>query len=727
MAVDAVMTGAARKAVLIGQVESLPDAALAYAARGWAVLPCQHRDKAPLTPHGVHDAATDPAAIRAWWAKWPKANVGLACGPSGLVVIDLDGETGSDSWAALKQRIGFNDDTALALTGRGVHLYFRAPEGVPIGNDAGRKLGPGIDVKSAGGYVITPPSVHPSGKVYSWDVGFHPDDVEIAPLPQSLVDLLGCGPAVTVSAPDGNGNGRIPEGQRNDTLFRLACSMRRHGADADSILAMLRDQNRKRCNPPLHDSEVAAIAGSAADYAPAEADAKSSGEPREPEPVALDIPELPAEARLDPDIGIGAGAWLDAYTAYARARSPMTPDLFHESAGLWLGAVAIARRLAVPMAFATVYPNLFIAWLAVTTIFHKTTALQLPRDLLIRSLRHLLAPQDVTPEGLLADFAGQEPANLASLSSDDQDTWKRERSHCAQRGWVLDEMSGLLACAGRDYNAGLLEILLRLYDCDPYFVRSTRGQGRLIVHDACLSFLGGSTPAAMASHLTAERLWATGWWPRFAMLTPEVARPAYALPEDRPQPPELESALVGLANRLPAVDWPKPPQVLTVKIGGGVFEPWQRYDKAASYDMLTDDLDHRLWGWYGRAPTMVLKVATILAALDWPQSAPAPTIQLPHLARAIDVVERWRASVHRVLHMAVKSELERLAERILRQVSKCEPQGVTLRDLGRAIKDKPAAEIELTLKDMMKRGSVEEIGCNPEKGGRPTKRYRVGR
>src|SRR5690606_8197139 len=62
-------------------------AALAYARQGWAVFPLKPgQKKPPLTTHGYKDATTDPEAIRAWWGKWPAANIGLACGASGVVV-----------------------------------------------------------------------------------------------------------------------------------------------------------------------------------------------------------------------------------------------------------------------------------------------------------------------------------------------------------------------------------------------------------------------------------------------------------------------------------------------------------------------------------------------------------------------------------------------------------------------------------------------------------------
>ena len=142
------------------------------------------------------------------------------------------------------------------------------------------------------------------------------------------------------------------------------------------------------------------------------------------------------------------------------------------------------------MSFGDIFPNLFVCWIAPTTLWHKTTGLNIARRIAHESFPWLLAPQDMTPEAFLSDLAGREPTNLATMSSEDQKLWQLERDFCAQRGLAMDEMSGLMASAGRDYNAGLLEAFMRFYDCEPLNERSTRGQGRVVVRDAYLTMTG---------------------------------------------------------------------------------------------------------------------------------------------------------------------------------------------------------------------------------------------
>ena len=242
------------------------NAAVAYALRGWHVFPVRPRDKTPLTAHGVKDATDDVDQIAEWWERWPDANIGLACGPSGLVVIDVDaGKGGYDAWSDLQLRLGLDDETVTSQTGGGgLHYLFRAPEGVTIRNSAG-KLGPGLDVRADGGYIVLPPSVHPSGQRYEWAPGLSPDDLDPKPLPDVLARLLANDQRPRETPP---GDGKIPKGRRNTALTSIAGSLLRRGLSAETIEAALQVINRQQCAPPLPDDEVRRIAQSIGRYAP---------------------------------------------------------------------------------------------------------------------------------------------------------------------------------------------------------------------------------------------------------------------------------------------------------------------------------------------------------------------------------------------------------------------------------------------------------------------------
>lgn len=244
------------------------DAALNYAARGWPVLPL--KGKAPLTSHGVKEAIVAQDAIRTWWERWPDANVGIATGEAaGVFVLDVDPRAGGDdSLAALEVQHGELPPTPAVITGGGGrHLYFRHTPGISCRNG----IMTGLDVKSDGGYVVSPPSVHPdTGFPYEWDGSSHPDDVPIADAPNWLLDLIRGGADRRGAAPAPELPAVIPEGKRNATLTSLAGTMRRRGMGEQAILAALKEENSTRCRPPLPNDELQAVAHSISRYDPAD-------------------------------------------------------------------------------------------------------------------------------------------------------------------------------------------------------------------------------------------------------------------------------------------------------------------------------------------------------------------------------------------------------------------------------------------------------------------------
>lgn len=261
----------------------LLDSALWYAAqRGWRVFPlhnlkasgactCGERDcskgKHPRTPNGCNDASTDPAQIRAWWKRWPLANVGIATG-RGLVVLDVDPRNdGAESLSDLLTSLGQLPDTVEVLTGGGGrHIYLSAVDTTAgkvfeVRNSAS-VLGRGVDVRGDGGYVVAPPSSHQSGQPYRWEASSRPEEKPVAPCPPAWLRALTDRPKLR-ALPGGKGE-PFPEGQRNDSLYRRGCSMRSAGFDLAAIEAALHRENETRCVPTLDPVEVRKIAESCA-------------------------------------------------------------------------------------------------------------------------------------------------------------------------------------------------------------------------------------------------------------------------------------------------------------------------------------------------------------------------------------------------------------------------------------------------------------------------------
>jgi hypothetical protein len=161
-------------------------AALHYASRGWAVFPLAPRTKVPFKgSHGFKDATTDATMIRAWWMEHPDANIGIATGEvSNLTIIDIDPRNGGDATLdALIAEHGNLPPTATVRSGSGgLQLYFMHAFTGAKGTNA---LGPGIDIKNDGGYVAAPPSIHPNGNAYTWEI----DADHLAELPSWVVTM----------------------------------------------------------------------------------------------------------------------------------------------------------------------------------------------------------------------------------------------------------------------------------------------------------------------------------------------------------------------------------------------------------------------------------------------------------------------------------------------------------------------------------------------------------
>lgn len=148
------------------------EAALTYARHGVPVFPCRP-NKAPRTSNGHKDATTHELTITKWWTRWPDAMIGMPTGrASGVWVLDVDLPDGPASLEAIEAQVGPLPSTLEQVTGSGGrHLFFKMEAGVEIKNSA-RKLGPGLDVRGEGGYVIVPPSMHLSGRRYQWSLPY---------------------------------------------------------------------------------------------------------------------------------------------------------------------------------------------------------------------------------------------------------------------------------------------------------------------------------------------------------------------------------------------------------------------------------------------------------------------------------------------------------------------------------------------------------------------------
>lgn len=167
-------------------------AALAYIGRGIAIFPvlAANTYKAPATKNGFLDATLDRAVVEEWWAQWPDGNIGIATGSkAGFWVLDIDGEQGAATLAALVEKHGPLPETPEQTTARGRHICFAWDPARPIKNRVGVP-GLGIDVRGEGGYIVGAPSRHATGIQYLWHPDRRPSKMDFAPAPDWLLTMV---------------------------------------------------------------------------------------------------------------------------------------------------------------------------------------------------------------------------------------------------------------------------------------------------------------------------------------------------------------------------------------------------------------------------------------------------------------------------------------------------------------------------------------------------------
>ena len=225
---------------------------------------CDTPGKHPHIKDWENRATVDPMQIDKWWHAWPSANIGIAAGRAGLVVVDKD----TYQSAAEGEELTIADtETVTSLTGGGgEHLIYRHPQDGPRISNADKSLPEWVNIRAHGGLFVAPPSLHKSGNRYEWEPGYGPHEIEPAELPPALRALLQPaeeGQRWATPIPE-----RIAEGGRNNTLTSLAGGLRRRGIGGDVIEAALLEVNAAQCDPPLPTQEVHAIAKSVSRYAP---------------------------------------------------------------------------------------------------------------------------------------------------------------------------------------------------------------------------------------------------------------------------------------------------------------------------------------------------------------------------------------------------------------------------------------------------------------------------
>jgi len=353
---------------------SRSEAALFYASCGLAVVPLHdvrsgmcscakpyldgegkpfHKSagKHPRTVNGSSEATTDAGQITKWWDEWPRANVGVRADGTSVVILDVDPRNGGDvTLKELEVRYGALPDTPTVGTGGGGLQYYFKHIGNPL--HSSKTLGPGVDLIGVGNCGVAPPSRHANGKRYRWLEGC-PDEPALLPKwaarlaepNRKKVSERGRGGAVSAAALNGKQNNGpapfdgdfrledllkgVPEGQRDDVVFRYACSLRGRGIskrEAEILITAAYEGLDEGSHPFTLDDALKKIDEAWDRYeAPASAHANS----RKPSAASLLIELASALCELFHD-------HQDAYASITIDRHRETYRLRSSSFRLWL-------------------------------------------------------------------------------------------------------------------------------------------------------------------------------------------------------------------------------------------------------------------------------------------------------------------------------------------------------------------------------------------------------
>jgi len=387
----------------------------------------------------------------------------------------------------------------------------------------------------------------------------------------------------------------------------------------------------------------------------------------------------PLEVQHHANLQLG---WIDEYTALM-TRLTGSPREFNQLCGLVTAAAAIQRRAKLAMAFGDIYPNIYGAIVAPSSVYHKTGALSKPRALLRRAnLDDLLMPETGTSEG-----------------------WLRQLSMQSSGLIIRDEIGTLFSSHGVKYLANLKPDLTALYDCLPY---SKRLSNELIrVESPYLNILGATTPTRFFESVTA-----TDWRDGF------LARWLFVLPEGEPDfdamtglyTAEHDAEIGRLSTALVNIDAQRETNFV---LRGNAHKLWDSWQRKAAKDAFYfgDDVTAAI---VTRYAAYALKFAIILAAVNgsWGD------ITEHTMQTAIELADNYKLTAHKLLSEKQNFGISgaKLQKVFLYIQQKGGADGATSRDISR-FANLRKADVEPCIEKLL------EIGAIVEKPNGRTMRY----
>lgn len=360
-----------------------------------------------------------------------------------------------------------------------------------------------------------------------------------------------------------------------------------------------------------------------------------------------DTPEQAHPLDVQPKAELQLG-WVDDYADLMTLLTG-SPRAFNVLAGLVIAATAIQRRARLRMSFGDIYPNIYAAVIAPSSVYHKSSALAKTRVMLQRAmLDNLLLSELFTSEGLLKQLQGQQ-AGLA----------------------LRDEIGTLFASHNTKYLANLKPDLTALYDCYPYSRRLSNDDVK--VPSPYLNILGATTPTRFFEGVSYMD-WQDGFLARWLFVVPDQEPDFDAMTGLFTS--EHDAKLLGLATTLINIDRQRETDFELVSPAFKLWDAWQRKAAKDAY-YYGDDVTAAI---VTRYAAYALKFAMILAAVNnkWGTITPA-TMQT-----AMDLADSFKATVYKLLSLKANYGVSGAKlQKVFRVIKgKAGTEGITQREIG---------------------------------------------
>lgn len=691
---------------------------------GWRVFPLAPKDKVPMPgSRGFHDASDDPEVIAAWWRSNPAANIGLATGRgSGVVVLDVDPRHGGHiSLEIVEARYGKLPDTLICETGGGgLQYYFRHP-GYTVRNTARLHGFDGLDVRGDGGYVVLPPSVHPSGGVYCWQ-DCEPGEIEIAEMPEWVSPTF-----IDPDHPTHTARSFVsfdtpaPEGERNDTAARLAGRVIAKGMSLAETLQMVREWNAR--NPvPLPDSEiettVCSIArthtertGRVVPVAPAAVNGDDAEPYRSGAPSGA-IVDLEA---VDPDAGgvvLQTAEWL-----VSTARTPQPELAFANALALW--AAAMGRKICTETDLRT---NLYLLGVAPSGSGKEASRRGVKKlAMSAAAFDKVIGGEDIASDSALLAEVKSKPSVLYQI--DEIGHWvglANNRNAATHQRAILPTLTKLFSSANT-VMAG------KVY-------ADTKHRPRVDIDQPCVSVYGTTVPGRLWASITPDDLGDGffGRWLLFPAFDPDpdpIDNPVIGAPPD-----DLVGALAAWVtfdrhvrptskHDVGTPTSPRPVVCETTPAAHRVLDDFA--SKARARKNAERRAGSGLDAIWVRAYEHAAKVALVLAGACWtPDDDSAPVIEDRHADLAVRIVDFSTRYIAAHASMSVASnETERRNQEVFRVIAEAGVDGVSRTDLLRRLGGITAKQLDDIIDTQIEADRVAVRSEPTGKRGRPPIRY----